>query len=297
MARIREQDGHVIILPDEFVRRHMADGRISDEPPKGVCPECWGSGYVKDYADATEFYGEWHGGTNWVEYAKKCLSCNGGHERIVQHVRKRANIPAAFYDSGYVSFKWDIYKDRDGNAIDTLGQKKIADSFILDYQEWVEKRKGLYIYSRTRGSGKTFLASCICNELMRKYEVVTKFVSVSNLLNLSQSGNKNALDAYERDPISLLCECKLLVLDDLGQKNTGNEWLTDVLFRILDERMQRGLQVVITANMPLKEIRFDDRIADRLNLMVQPIPLPECSIRAKEAYQEKKELLKGLGLM
>ena len=102
---------------------------------------------------------------------------------------------------------------------------------------------------------------------------------------------------YEKNPIEVLCECELLVLDDLGQKKTGENWLDDILFRIIDYRYQHKKVTLITSNIELKKLRLDDRVADRLNKMCQPIPLPDYSFRQKESREKKLEFLKGLGLV
>ena len=92
-------------------------------------------------------------------------------------------------------------------------------------------------------------------------------------------------------------DCELLVLDDLGQKKMGEEWLDDILFRIIDSRYQNKKVTLCTSNIELKKIRLDDRVSDRLNKMCQPIPLPEFSFRQKESIQKKKEFFKEIGLL
>lgn len=262
------------------------------------CQKCKDTGWILCWGTADETYGLKEDGTaREVEFCQRCPYCDGSHEQNVKNVMKRSNIPIMFKDAKYSQFNWDYYITKT-NKDDVYKMKKMIDSFILDYKEkWEDLGKGFYIWSRKKGTGKTFLASCICNELMRKNEMVTKFAPVSELLSLEQNRNKESLDEYERDPIKILCNCKILVLDDLGQKNTGNEWLSDILFRIIDARMQKKLSTIVTANMPIKEIRFDDRISDRLNRTMQQIPLPDCQIRSKEAYKENYELLKDLGII
>lgn len=260
------------------------------------CPKCGGSGYVlvkKSTQREIDVYGK--GIT--AEYAEKCPVCNGGHTEKVEEVRKKADIPTAYYEKNYEAFNWNLYRNDKGEPIDTREQKKFVDSFVRDFKRWEERGIGFYIYSRTKGSGKTFLASCICNELMELNAIRTKFVSASNLLNIAKSADANALDKYERDPIGLLCNCKLLVIDDIGQKNTGNEWMTDILFRILDERTQAKRVTILTSNIKMSELNLDDRVIDRINKACQLLPLPEYCVRAKESTANKLELFKELGLM
>ncbi len=257
-----------------------------------VCPRCKGGGMIivmKSTQHSIDTYGD----DRELEYAEPCPYCNGGEKQVVKEIRERANIPATYYDASIDNFKWDIYLDEKGNIIDISTQKKFVFSFIDHFEKWQEKGLGFYIYSKTRGTGKTFLASCICNSLMAKYKMATKFVSASDLINLSKQEPRTG----EKNPIDVMCECKVLVLDDIGQKTTGEEWMNDLLFRIIEARYQNKLVTLFTANAKCDELRIDDRVSSRINKISQNIPLPEFSFRLKQSYDDKKDFYKELGLM
>jgi DNA replication protein DnaC len=257
-----------------------------------VCPECKGGGWIlvrKSTLRTRAAYGD----DRLIEYAEPCPYCNGGEQKIVEDIKERANIPATFYDASIENFKWDAYKDDKGNLIDISAQKKFVDSFINNFEKWQEKGLGFYIYSKTRGAGKTFLASCICNSLMVKYKISTKFVSASELINLSKQENR----VGEKNPIDVMCECKVLVLDDIGQKTTGEDWMNDLLFKIIDARYQKKLVTLFTSNAKCDELRIDDRVSSRINKIAQNLPLPEVSFRLSKGMDERKEFYKEIGLM
>ena len=256
----------------------------------GDCPYCKGGGYItvrKSTKRSREVYGD----DREIEFAEPCPYCNGGEQKKAEDIRTRANIPVAYYDASIENFKWDIYRDQQGRPIDITRHKNFVMSFINNFEKWQEKGIGFYIYSKTRGTGKTFLASCICNSLIAKYKISTKFVSASELINISKSGNPN-----EKNPIDVLCECKVLVLDDIGQKTTGEEWMNDLLFKIIDSRYQNRLVTLFTSNLAISELRVDDRVSSRIDKASQPLPLPEYSYRTKTAYDEKKDFYKELGI-
>lgn len=261
-----------------------------------LCPECHGTGYVVRRM-ATDVSKEVYGEARELDYAIPCPLCKGGHAQKVETMRTLAEIPQAFYDKKYSSFDWTLYRDPEGKALDLSKQKRFIDSFISAFEQWEGMGLGLYIWGHIKGCGKTFLASCICNELMSRYAMGTRFVSVTNLLNIAQSADRSGRTEWERDPIGFLCSCKLLVLDDLGQKLTGSEWLTDILFRITDERMQKKLVTIVTSNIRLSELSFDDRVVDRINKTCQPIPLPDYCVRAKEANDQKVSFFREMGLI
>jgi len=256
-----------------------------------ICPKCRGGGWITE-KKTTPRTKEIYGDDRLIEFAIPCPHCNGGEKNRVEEIRERANIPVAYYDASIENFKWDIYLDNNKKVIDLSEHKKFIMSFINDFEKWQEKGIGFYIHSQTRGTGKTFLASCICNSLMAKYKIPTKFVSASELINLSKSA-----PIGEKNPIEVLCECKVLVLDDIGQKMSGEEWQNDLLFKIIEARYQKKLVTLFTSNLKIEALRVDDRISSRIEKISQPIPLPEYSFRTKEAYEEKKGFYKELGLM
>lgn len=256
------------------------------------CEMCHGSGLVlvdKVPKNSKDVYGY----DKILTFTEPCPLCKGAEDRHIFEVKKRANIPSAYYEALIDDFKWDIYRDNNNTIVDLSKQKEFVDSFITNYSEWERRGLGLYLYSRTRGTGKTYLASCICNTLMKKHQVVTKFVSTTELINLA----KKELKTGEKDPIEVMCECRLLVLDDIGQKTTGEDWMNDLLYKIIEARYQNKRVTLFTSNIKNVDLRIDERIVSRINKIAYCIPLPEYSYRNKEAYDEKVDFFKEMGLM
>lgn len=247
------------------------------------CPECAGTGYVYREIPSPEVYGD----TFIPEFAVACPKCNGGHLQNVDRAKRMAKIPHSYSDKRINDFKWSFYPD------DTNGKANLINDFISNYRDWESNGLGLYIWSHTRGSGKTFLASCICNELIDKYYPMnTCFVSATKLIDLDKASNTD-----ENNNIQQLCNCQLLVIDDLGQKATGQQWQEDILFRILDHRVSNNLITIITSNYQIGELELDIRIVDRIYQVCQLLQLPECAVRQKEATERKKDFLKKRGLI
>ena len=289
--------------------RQSKDQNMTKSTCDDRCPVCKGTGIEsvqamelmdidrEKYRETIELHIATYGTINFPTngYGIPCRRCNGGHSQRVKVARERANIPSSFYNSYIEDFKTDVYMDSKGEKIDITKTINAVKDFIGNFDKWDKEGLGLYIYSGMKGSGKTFLASCICNSLLRKYPVGTRFVSASNLLNLSKQSDSSG--NYENDPISLLCNCKCLVLDDLGQKNCGSEWLNDVLFQIIDSRYQKGLVTIYTSNVKISNLELDDRVVDRINKTSFQLCLPEYCVRAREANEKKLEFLKARGLL
>lgn len=280
------------------------------------CPTCQGYGYIVKDLNMYEYMGEpkvfeeckhikdhdarvkamdklreeWKSMPLQIT-AIPCPECNGTEQRVEQKKRK-ARLPEIMQEATMDDFDWTLYKDSEGRMIDTDRKQQFVTSFLTQFKLWEDKGVGLYVSSRIRGSGKTFLASAICNELMTDKLVDVRFVSASELI---------AIDAgeYKEQNITTktLIDAQLLVIDDLGQKNTGQGWIEDVLYRIIDARMNKKKLMIVTSNYKLGELEFDNRIVDRLNKMLQPIDLPEISVRTIKASGDKAELFKAVGLM
>ena len=254
-----------------------------------ICPTCKGLGQrIYNYSP------EGYEGI-LAYYSEPCPTCNGGLAERTLIVKKHSNIPKVFYDKNYECFNWNIYKDNNGNIVDLSKKRKLIEDFLKNYKSsWRPEGFGLYIHSVTKGSGKTFLSSCICNELMELYGITTRFVNATELLDISQSGDKNSNIEYERDPIKLLCNCELLVIDDIGQKKTGYDWLNEILFRIVDNRMTKGLVTIFTSNISLEGLNLDERVVERISRVSVSIGLPEFNVRTREAYDKKISFLKKI---
>ena len=268
------------------------------------CEKCGGTGMymfeqkMSDYCRENglpNIYGNREDFTTWV--SKKCPYCQGGLVGRAVEAKKSADLPTSFYDKRLIDFDWNVYVRDDGTVENTLDKQRAVRSFIDQFEIWEDKNVGLYICGKTKGCGKTFLASCICNELMNTRAIKTRFVRASELIDINQSGDKNSFNEYKRNPMKLLYECKFLVIDDLGQKNTGNEWLEDILFKLLDYRMTNKRMTLITSNIDIKDLNFNERIIDRLDKMCVPMHLPEIAVRTKEARENRSELFKELGLI
>ena len=258
-------------LVAEIKRRANGQNICTDSPPPvddGKCPVCHDSGW--------EFISE------NPKIVRPCSYCNGGHAVKVADALERADISSKVSLS---EFDWAAY------GTNTAREEKVIRTFLDRFADFEEKRIGLFITSRTRGSGKTFLAKALGKELIDRYELRARFVSASDLIEISKQKPDDG-----SDPLADLIDCRLLILDDLGQKLTGRDWMADVLFRLLDGRYRAGKTIIVTSNVPIPELDLDDRLVDRLHAVTLTVKLPEVCLRAREANDRKKALLREFGL-
>ena len=215
-----------------------------------------------------------------VDFAAPCPYCNGG-DAYVEDLKRRAELPATYYDVDMDSFDWTVY------GVDVSRQKTLAEKWIIDHDLFRAEGMGLYIWSRTKGSGKTYLASAICNSMMKTRHKKTRFINVSKLIDLSK----------EPDSLQQLIDAEVLALDDLGQKSTGLDWIGDILYEILEERGNRKRLTIMTSNISPQELNADDRVADRVNQQMIALKLPEIRVRSIKAQDAKRQLLMKAGVI
>lgn len=194
----------------------------------------------------------------------------------------RAMIPFEFINLTGKDFVWDKYRG------DIKGARDMVNKYILKYQQFKEKGIGLYIYSGTKGSGKTMLSCCLINEIAKRHVGSVKFVNILDFLEMPKKG----FDGKDED-VKAIYQASLLVVDDIGVQ-MSKEWIDTVLYRLINERYVNRLPTIYTSNIPIEHLKMDDRIIDRIESTTFSVRLPEESIRRDTRQQEKSKLLKEI---
>lgn len=220
------------------------------------------------------------------------LEDSGGREFFLQPARAvqedtafrrvRAMIPFEFMDLTGKDFCWDRYR------ADIAEAKDMINKYTVRYPVFRDKGIGLYIYSGTKGSGKTMLACCLLNEITKRYAGSVKFVNILDFLEMTKKG----FDGKDED-VAAIYKAGLLVLDDIGVQ-MSKEWIDTVLYRLVNGRYINRLPTIYTSNVPAEGLKIDDRITDRIDSTTLPVKLPEESIRKAARQQEKNRLLEEI---
>ena len=100
------------------------------------------------------------------------------------------------------------------------------------------------------GSGKTFLAASIANELMEA-RLQVLFLVVPDLLDELRATYKSEIN--EMDLLDTARTIPFLVLDDLGAHNY-TDWTRNRIYSIINFRMNELLPTIITSNLSLDEM-------------------------------------------
>ena len=196
----------------------------------------------------------------------------------------------------YIEFekcrKYRFEQDDGRTAQITKAIRKYAEKFEV----MLEKNIGLVLYGDV-GTGKTFYAGCVANELIdRGYSVV--MTSLARIIEYTDAFSKNRQrkEEYEEH----LYKSHLLILDDLATEREGKS-TDEKVYNILNMRYSSGKPILITTNLTQNEIKSPStierrRIYDRLIEVCQLIEIPGKSRRIEASNKRHDVLNKYLGL-
>lgn len=143
-----------------------------------------------------------------------------------------------------------------------------ADKVIKILKQFAEKfpnvtKKNLFICGET-GVGKTFMTSCLANELIKK----GVYVYITTAFNLNNTFVEycKAKDEAKQAVLEPLLESEVLFIDDLGTEPILNNITLNYLYLILNERTISGKSTVINSNLDAEGIidRYGERIFSRI---------------------------------
>lgn len=190
-----------------------------------------------------------------------------------------------FPDRGLQKCRFDFDDQKSKKASD------MCKSYVRRFSEFKKAGKGLILFGGV-GTGKTFLASCIANELIDNGIpcLVTNFARIINTIQGMYEGKQKYLDS--------LNEFDLLVIDDLGiERNT--EYVNELVYNIIDARYRSGKPMIITTNLKYSDLYHAEdtskaRIYSRIIEMCLPV-LVSGEDRRKSKMQDSRlmDILNG----
>ena len=203
----------------------------------------------------------------------------------------RRIISNSLMDTEFKQMIFENWNDKFANPKMLFLAKKYAEKFKMAK----DKNIGLIIYG-TPGGGKTYACGCIANHLLSQ-GVPVICVGITQLLQRIQQTFNSYGKEGAAEILKGINKAELLIIDDLGTEQES-EWSKSMVYQIIDSRCRNGKPLIVTTNIPLKEIeiRYDKRTYDRLiNKMCTPYENKWGSIREKLGENKTnalKELLK-----
>ena len=218
------------------------------------CPDCQDTGYCNgEYCSCfKKLYGN--------------LSAN--------EMNKNSQIKLSSFDT----FSLSYYTGSDYDVM-----KRIFE-FTKEYARNFRSTGGSILMFGRTGLGKTHLSLSIANVVLSKgYSVIyDSAINILRKIEREHFGRDNS-----NDTLSLILDCDLLILDDLGTEMT-TAFTVSALYQLINTRLTGGKKTIISTNLTVSDIsaRYSAQIASRIGGEYLPM----------QFYGEDIRMLKNSGL-
>lgn len=124
--------------------------------------------------------------------------------------------------------------------------ENIARRYVANFDAMRSQGTGLILCGSV-GTGKSFLAAAIANELINQGTpcLMTNFSRIISRVSEKFGGDQKYLDDLNR--------FDLLIIDDLGSER-DTEFTWEKVMNVVDARYRAGLPLIITTNLTLKDL-------------------------------------------
>lgn len=182
------------------------------------------------------------------------------------------------------------FKNDDGKQPKVI---EAAKKYCEKFEDFKADGKGLIFHGGV-GTGKTFTAACIANELISNGIPVymTNFANIVNALQSNYNGRQQYLEQLNKND--------LLIIDDLAaERNT--EYMNEIVYNVIDARYRLNLPLIVTTNISMQEMMnvteiSRQRIYSRVLEMCHPVAVTGTDRRKQAAMKNYAEMNKILGL-
>ncbi|MBR4622220.1 MAG: ATP-binding protein [Ruminococcus sp.] len=211
--------------------------------PVYTCPDCCDTGYVNG------------------------IRCHCFKELLKKYSAEELCSTGGIAVNDFAQFRLDVY---DGTGGENSPREKMSQVFryCRSYAEDFSDRSPSLLFIGKTGLGKTFVSSCIAKTVLENGHSVV----FGSLIGFLRKIEDEHFGRAEGDTNSLLADCDLLILDDLGSE-FRTSFSESALYEMINSRINLGKPTIISTNLNMSELneRYNDRIISRLMGCFDPI--------------------------
>ncbi|EHI96934.1 DNA replication protein DnaC [Clostridium sp. DL-VIII] len=191
------------------------------------------------------------------------VKCSCYKQKLIKLYYKNSELESTISYNNFDNFDLNLFSSH------KLGEEKFSprknmennlDYILKDYLPNFSKTSTNLLFYGNPGSGKTYLSYCIAKAVLDMGYLVIYKTSDELIKNLRdiRFNNDSSLE-------SLILECDLLIIDDLGAEYL-NEFSVTELFTVINKRILTKKKMLISTNLTLPGItkQYSERIASRL---------------------------------
>lgn len=195
--------------------------------------------------------------------------CNCFYQNLTSLYLEDSELKLIIQKNNFENFDFSFFSNKSINKNKLSPNQNIKNIYrdVLDYIKNFSSINKNLLFLGECGTGKTFLTHCIAKELLdRGFSVVYKtssdlFIELSKYYSSKNNGNllNNTIDD------SLIVQCDLLILDDLGvEMNTPNN--NSYFFNFINKKLTLNKKMIISTNFSLQQLQqnYSDRILSRI---------------------------------
>lgn len=193
------------------------------------------------------------------EVLGKMCTCK---KQLIKNLRYHSSeLEQKLEEENFETFNLDVFE---GTA------QKLMTSYYKEMKYYAENfqpgHSSSYYFTGPVGTGKTFLCSAIAKEILDQgFTVIYK--TAASVLKEIRDFHYAPFGKEEeyREKYEDLLDVDLLIIDDLGTEHS-NDQSKSFLFNLLNERINRNKQTIISSNLGLDDLKnyYDQRIYSRI---------------------------------
>ena len=232
-----------------------------------------------------------------------CL-CSCDRSKALEKARKEDEIVFSRIYNGEKFRSWvgEKYIDTDLESLNLVEDKgyslayRACRKFLANAEDAVDKGKGIYLFSRNAGTGKSTLMAGVRNGLIAK-RIKCVFINIKDLLN-EASQRDVTRDTKSLYDYGMFLRIPVLILDDIGVVRLDDgrygQWVNDTLYELMERRCRNRLSTCFTSNYSPqqleKETGVDFKTVDRImELATMTIDVGGQSLRGREMKNKQTD--------
>ena len=247
ISEIKKQLGALKKEKNEILKKHNLTSK--NLQPDFDCKKCNDTGYIKE---------------NDREVLCSCIK-----QKLFNLEFNSSNI-FDLKNQCFDNFRYDYYSDKvneeqySSNISPRENIKKIKESCLKFIDNFDDPNEKNLLFCGYTGLGKTFLSSCIANEMIKRDKTVlyqTAPLMLDNIIDYK-------FGKIESNILESIYNVDLLIIDDLGVE-AKNSVKTAELFNIINTRLlnqnNKITKTIISTNLSLEDLynTYEERIVSR----------------------------------